>query len=195
MASLDYKALNINVGKFKVVRDSALELAESKVDSAKKGFLETFEQDEITKEIEGGESASNSSGTLGGYGNLFSFIGFDSGDKPTEVVKNLIKKIRLIKKSYRKVVSDGAIISFSVFMPSISDFEKSTPIPWATGRSWLLGIERGISGLGYFLSQSGLGRSGGGAQSENKIRSGSFTATKYFSSMYNDFIKKIKSKK
>jgi hypothetical protein len=195
MASLDYKVLNINVGKFKVVKDSALELAESKVDSAKKSFLDSFEENEITKEIEGGEDASNSSGTLAGYGNLFSFIGFNSGDRPTEVVKNLIKKIRLIKKSYKKVISDGTIISFSVFVPSVSDFEKSTPIPWATGRSWLLGIERGISGLGYFLSQSGLGRSGAGAQSENKIRSGSFTPTKYFSSMYNNFIKRIKSKK
>jgi hypothetical protein len=85
------------------------------------------------------------------------------------------------------------MISFSVNVPSISSFENSTPIPWASGRSWLLGIERGISGLGYFVSKLGLGRSGGGVQSDSKIRTASYSSTSYFSRMYNDFIKKIKN--
>jgi len=195
MASLDYKTLNINVGNLKVVKDAAFEIAQSKLSSARGNFLESFENHEVTKEIEAGESSSNSSGTLGGYGNLFSFIGFDGSDKPTEIVKNLIRKIRLINKSYKKTVSNGVVISFSVNVPPVSSFESSTPIPWASGRSWLLGIERGISGLGYFVSKLGLGRSGGGAQADNKIRSISYSPTRYFSSMYNDFIKKIKNTK
>jgi len=193
MASLDYKALNINVGNLRIVKNTALEIAESKLSSARGDFLESFENHEITKEIEAGESSSNSSGTLGGYGNLFSFIGFDGSDKPAEIVKNLIRKIRLINKSYKKSISDGVMISFSVSIPSVSTFESSTPIPWASGRSWLLGIERGISGLGYFVSKLGLGRSGGGVQSDSKIRSASYSPTSYFSGMYNNFIKKIKN--
>jgi hypothetical protein len=193
MASLDYRTLNINAGNLKVVKDAALEIAESKLSSARGDFLESFENHEVTKEIEAGELASNSSGTLGGYGNLFSFIGFDGSDKPTEIVKNLIRKIRLINKSYKKAVANGVMISFSVNVPSISSFENSTPIPWASGRSWLLGIERGISGLGYFVSKLGLGRSGGGVQSDSKIRTASYSSTSYFSRMYNDFIKKIKN--
>lgn len=194
MASLDYKSLNVNVGNLKVVRDSALEIAESKLSSAKNDFLKNFEEHVVTKEIEEGIDAQNSSGTLGGYGNLFSFIGFESGDKPTDIVKNLINKIKIIKKSYTKVVSNGTLISFSVSIPRFSDFEKSTPIPWATGRSWLIGIEKGISGLAYFLSRGGSGRSEGGIEASNKIRSISYSPTEYFSKMYGNFIKRIKNK-
>lgn len=192
MATLNYSSLNINVGKLRVVRDSALELAESKVSSAKSSFLESFTEHEVTKEIEGGADSANSSGTLGGYANLFSFIGFENGDRPTEIVKNLINKIRLVNRSYRKVVSDSTIISFEVSVPSISDFENATPVPWAKGTSWLIGIERGISGFGYFISRIGLGRSSGGIQSDSKIRGANYSPTKYFSKMYNDFIKKIR---
>jgi len=194
MATLDYRALNINVGSLRVIKDAALEIAESKLSSARSEFLESFENHEVTKEIESGETSSNSSGTLGGHGNLFSFIGFEGSDKPTEIVKNLIRKIRLINKSYKKTVSNGVVISFSVNVPSISNFEAVTPMPWASGRSWLFGIERGISGLGYFVSRLGLGRSGGGIQSDNKVASISYSPTRYFSNMYNDFIKRIKNK-
>ena len=118
MATLDYSTLNINVGKLSVVKSAAFEIAESKLFSARKDFLESFENHEVTKEIEQGESGENISGTLKGYGNLFSFIGFENGDSPTEVVKNLISRIRLIKKSYSKSGADGSVISFSALSSS-----------------------------------------------------------------------------
>jgi hypothetical protein len=149
----------------------------------------------VTVEIEAGENAVNSSGTLGGYGNLFSFIGFQYGSKPTEVIKQLINKIRLIRKSYVKPEPNGALIKFNVFSPKKSDFEDSAPIPWAAGRSWLAGIERGISGLGYFISRAGVGRSEHGEQANNKIRQASFRNVSYFSKIYSDFFKKIVSNK
>lgn len=195
MAELDYKQLNLNIGNFKVVKTAALEIAESKLGDSRKDFLREFSSHPVTVEIEAGEGSGNSSGTLGGYGNLFSFIGFISGSKPTEVVKNLINKIRLIRKSYVKSERNGALIKFNVFSPKKSDFEDATPIPWSAGRSWLSGIERGISGLGYFISRGGIGRSEGGEQAENKIRQSSFSNTSYFSKMYSDFFKKLVSNK
>ena len=62
MASLDYKALNVNVGNLRVIKNTALEIAESKLSSARGDFLESFENHEVTKEIEAGESSSNSTG-------------------------------------------------------------------------------------------------------------------------------------
>ena len=43
----------------------------------KKELVDSFEEHSITQEIKGGPGASNISGTLtGGYGNLYTFIGF-----------------------------------------------------------------------------------------------------------------------
>jgi hypothetical protein len=191
MAELDYKSLNINIGKLKVVKDAAFELAESKLESARADLLRDFDLHAVTREIEAGESASNISRTLGGYGNLFSFIGFPSGSNPVEVVRNLINRIRIIKKSYSKVVTNGSIISFDLRSPKISEFENATPMPWAGGRSWLTSIEKGISNFNYFLSKKLLGRSGGGIQSDSRVRQSSYVPTPYFTKMYYNFFKKI----
>jgi hypothetical protein len=191
MAELDYKSLNINVGKLRVVKDAAFELVESKLDSAKNSLLNDFNSHIITREIEAGESSYNISRTLGGYGNLFSFIGFQSGSNPVEIVRTLIDKIRIIKKSYSKVVSNGTIISFNLKTPKISEFESQTPMPWASGRSWLTSIEKGISGFNYFLSKRLFGRSDGGIQADSKVRQSSYAPTPYFTKMYSNFFKKI----
>lgn len=191
MATLDYKTLNINVGKLRVVKDAAFELAESKLDSAKNGLLNDFNSHPVTREINAGPFSSNISGTLGGYGNLFSFIGFESGSNPVEAVINLINKIRLVKSSYVKSVSNGLLISFRLNAPKISKFENETPMPWASGRSWLTSIEKGISNFNSFLSKKLSGRSGGGTQSDKKIRNSSFAPVPYFTKMYSDFFKKI----
>ena len=94
-------------------------------------------------------------------------------------------------KSYIKQEKNGVLLSFNIKAPKISDFENKTPIPWSTGRSWLTGIERGISGLGYFISRAGSGRSEGGQQIDNKIRQVSFRNTSYFSKIYSDFFKRL----
>jgi len=191
MATLDYKTLNINAGKLRVVRDAAFELAESKLDSAKNDLLNNFNSHPVTKEILDGVTSSNISNTLGGYSNLFSFIGFESGSNPIESVVNLINRIRLIKSSYIKRDSNGTIISFRLNAPKISKFEDETPMPWSSGRSWLTSIEKGISNFNYFLSKGFSGRSGGGIQSDKKIRATSFTPVSYFTKIYSDFFKKI----
>lgn len=194
MATLDNKSLIMNIGKIRSVRDAAFELADSKVYSAKTSFLNEFNSHIVTREIDSGESSSNISGTLGGYGNLFSFIGFNAGSNPTQAVRDLIEKIRIIKSSYFKVTKDGSIFTFKVSVPSMSKFENDTQMPWLSGRSWLLSIEKGISGFGYFISKSLLGRSLGGIQSDEKIRSGSYSGTSYFTKMYSNFLRRINLK-
>jgi hypothetical protein len=191
MAKLDQRALRLNIGNLSEIKSAALEIAESKLQDEVKEFLNEFESHKVTKEIEDGESAQNISGTLSGYGNLFSFIGFSNGSKPTEVVKDLIKKIRIAGSGRAQMGKAYGEVIFRVLVPSIDEFENKTPMPWAKGRSWLFGIERGISGFGYFISRALSGRSEGGVQADNAIRSGSFRNTSYFSKMYNGFIKRL----
>ena len=49
----------------------------------KRETIQEFDEHVVTREIEGGVNAENISRTLGGRGNLFSFIGFDANANPT----------------------------------------------------------------------------------------------------------------
>ena len=183
MAELNIRKLRSKALGLSKVRSVAFSRAQLIFENERGDFLESFSQHEITKEIDAGENSLNTSGTLGGYGNLFSFIGFNKGSNPTRVIKDMISKIRILKKP----IENKFYLSFSVIVPKKEDFERACSMPWATGRSWLSGIERGISGFGFFLSKKD-GRSEGGVQAENSLRGGTFNRTSYFSKMYNTFI-------
>ena len=148
-----------------------------------------FEKHPITQEIDAGPNALNSSGTLGGVGNLFSYIGFEKGSKPTQVIKNLLMSgTGLTSIIFKK---DGSALT-RVFYPTPDEIFKATPLPWAQGRSWAEGIERGLSGFGYYLSiESNISRSGHGIQSKNNVRPGKFQNTKYITSIIREFEKDI----
>ena len=151
-------------------------------------MIKEFLSHPVTQEIMEGPSAANISGTLGGVTNLFAFIGFDSGEQPVGPILNLLEEVNI---TYNKEYKEKGIgVSFHVFLPTAEDIFAITPLPWATGRSWAEGIERGISGLGYLLRKSG-GRSGAAVQSRvNKVRGGGFQNTPYISS----FIKRYKKR-
>ena len=68
-----------------------------------------------------------------------------------------------------------------------------TPLPFENGRSWLYGIESGISGFGaYMYKKWKTSRSGHGIQVDKKLRSGSFRNTQYFSNMLLKFVTRIR---
>ena len=129
--------------------------------------------------------------------NLFSFIGFDQGAKPTEEVRQILEEeIVLDRKPQSKTLPTGVQFNFDVKIPTLKSIEQKTPLPWETGRSWVRGIERGISGLGYYLSgrfrSPEPSRSGGGIQSDNKARPGAFSTVKYLSQILNNIKEKLK---
>ena len=69
-------------------------------------------------------------------------------------------------------------------------------MPWATGRSWARGIERGISGLGKYLvkdTRVARSRSGTAIQTKSKVRNGKFSNTSYLSMLLNNYYKDIKN--
>jgi hypothetical protein len=173
-------------------KKAAVELMESVVQDERSDFYNKFENHSVTREIEGGNAASNISNTLGGNGNLFSFIGFTAGTSPTESVKKLIKSIRLIRTSVK--VADRAYTA-NLSVPTLEKFDSVTRMPWERGRSWLMDIELGISGLSaYLYGKYSKSRSGGGIQSATYTSGASFKPVKYFATIYSQFIKKISNK-
>ena len=67
-------------------------------------------------------------------------------------------------------------------------------MPWATGRSWARGIERGISGLGQYLVKSSKiakSKSGFAIQTDTRVRGGRFSNTSNISALLNNYYKEI----
>jgi hypothetical protein len=146
---------------------------------------------EITKEISIGVGASNSSNTLGGYGNLFTFIGFEAGTSPIEAIKREFDKTVI---RFRTLTDDGPV--WNIYMPAPEDIWEVTPMPWAEGRSWAKGIETGISGVGWYLYNQNKNypqsRSGPAIQVKSKIASKvRFKNVKYISDILSRYEKKF----
>ena len=172
-------------------KEKALEKAEKKVSQEKNKLIEAFNNHEVTKEIAAGPKASNTSGTLGGYGNLFSFIGFEANTDPITPIKELLGEIEV-----KNIKKNGDEYNVTVKYPSQNEIKKATPLPFENGRSWVLGIEDGISGFTQYIYTKFLdGRSKEGVQSNKAKGLGSFRKQDYLNSLLQDFIKNIKGNK
>lgn len=187
---INKKLIQKEIFSNRTVKKTVYNIVQKQVEKEKALFRADFDSHPVTQELEGGENASNISGTLGGYGNLFSFLGFNKGANPTTPVKLLIQKILLDRNI--ETNNDGFKIKINI--PSKQDFAAVARLPWESGRSWLLDVERGISGLGAFLYGRFTGsRSGGGIQNKYNYSNRVFRPVKYFSQIYAKFLKRIGS--
>jgi hypothetical protein len=171
----------------KILKNDLISKSRAAGEIIKKQLIVDFLSHPVTRELQAGPSASNTSGTLGGVGNLFVFIGFEKGYDPIEPILSRLESIIFTFSGFTK----GGII-MSVSLPDAQEIFSITPMPWASGRSWAKGIETGISGLGFLLNKEGIfsSRSGGAIQSENKLRSGvKFSNTQYISALLNKYRK------
>ncbi len=169
----------------KRLKKEVLIKANKAVEKAKALMLAEFDAHPITKEIKGGPRATNSSGTLGGVGNLFSYIGFNQGQKPTREVREILDsstKLIGLKKTGKGEMGFQIMID----LPSKEEIAKASPVPWAAARSWVIGIEQGLSGLGQYLVKPGAGRSGNAIEVRGTLRAGKFKNTKYISAILNN---------
>lgn len=154
----------------------------------KRAMIKDFLDHPVTREINAGPSSGNISRTLGGYGNLFSFIGFDASDDPIAPIVDLLNRSHI--KISRATIRGQ--ISISIEIPSPQQIFKVTPLPWAPGISWAQRIEVGLSGLGKYIKKDSVpSRSGTGVQTRNQIRGGGFSNTKYISTFLNLWKKKF----
>lgn len=153
----------------------------------KKEMIKDFLMHPVTREISAGPSSSNISGTLGGYGNLFSFIGFNKGDDPISPIISLLNQSHMIVSRF----NTRGFLRITIELPSTKEIFSATPMPWATGLSWAQRIEMGISGYSKYLARKDKGRSGGGIQAEETLFTGKFQNVKYISNFVNIWEKKF----
>ena len=175
-------------------RDQALKKAERHFKKAHGKLMEEFEKHPVTQELKQGPFGGNPSRTLGGYGNLYSFIGFQ-GEDPTAIVSTFLKSKTKLDRRTGAAKKRGKMIeyNFRIKLPDMGEIEAMTPMPWENGRSWVRGVERGISGFGFYMNRAG-GRSGGGFQTYNQIRGGGFRNVKYLTEIFSNFKKSLKTK-
>ena len=195
---LEREALK-GVAKNRDARKNVEVVAKRKLDLAMQEMIREFNEHPITMELEAGPEADNISGTLSGYGNLFSFIGFHEEEDPVELVRQLLMQFTL---GTPRITAKRKMISFSYRTTGMTRGEifAKTRLSWI-GKSWLQAIESGMSGLGnylYYENQdylSGNSRSGTAVQASKRIRSGGYKPTRYLTAILRNFERNITNKR
>jgi hypothetical protein len=148
---------------------------------AKSLMMNDFDNHPISKEISQGAEGVNLSKTLGGYGNLFSFIGFGRGSTPVVAVRNML--IQYPKISSRR--ASGSKFIFDISIPTLNDFSAVSKMPWEGGRSWVTSVESNISGFSRYMydtfGDGAKSRSGKAIQVDRQIRAESYRPMPYMS--------------
>lgn len=133
---------------------------------------------------------------LGGYGDLFSFLGFPRNRKPANKIRALIKRMKL-----ERVDSFGFRVAWRVVgFPTMDEVEEVTKddLPWIKGKSWVTFLEQGVPGLGQYLNKNNLdnppSRSNFGIQSKYTVRPSRIVrAPKWMSSFLQDYFRRFES--
>lgn len=190
----DKKAIEEKVLSSKKFQAAVTESMSRKIVKARTHFLTAFSEHKVTQELAAGKTASNTSGSLSGYGNLFTFMGFEDGNENPAI--SLKKFLDQSISSFANVVKrSGTRFTLRLNVPTKEEIEAITPLPYESGRSWVRGIEYGISGIGfYFYSKKEElenSRSKLGIQSKYQIRGGGFSNQSYLSPLLKQLYKEI----
>ena len=194
-AKINFKQIKQEVASSyeQALKKEAIVFAEEILKENLDQYMNQIEDHPVSKELNDGPDGENVSSTLNGKENLFAFIGFDSEDKPIQDLTELIKQNTFLDKN-SAFDKRNLQLKFNVFTPSLDEIKSATPLPFERGRSWVKGIEDGISGFGYYVY--GIlfptSRSRRGIQSKNKVRTTAYKPVKYMTELYNNFIKNLK---
>ena len=191
-ARINMKSIKKKIGISKKTRDIMEASARKRFDEAKKRLMKDFDNHAVTKELIAGPDGGNLSDTLGGYGNLFSYMGFPSGATPTTAVRNFLIQAIKIKRSSNR---GGLNVSYNINVPSLKDFSFAS-MPWETGKNWVEGVEVGVSGFSYYLARAAAAsRSGTAIQIDGTLRAKtSSVGVKYVSKLVEDLKRRIRKK-
>lgn len=195
MARVNYQSIRAKISKSKSLRNRVDQKIQNNFIKYKNQYINQFENHPVTKEIATGPESRNISNTLGGIGNLFSFIGFEKSSDPISRIRDLIRNSFSIEKKGVSISGSRIKFNYKISYPDLKDLDGVSSMPWESGKSWISSIERSISGFGYYMYKKfNKSRSGTGLQTENQIRSGSFKPVKYMSQIVKDFVNNIRKK-
>ncbi len=188
---INKKMIDKKVSKARSFEGKARKKIQQRLKRSKKELLKEFDNHPVTKELEAGPDAQNYSGTLGGYGNLFSFMGFGEGMDPTRAVRNFLES-SIVIKGRGKVTGTG--LEITIKTPTIQDFDFAK-MPWESGNSWVRSVEVGMSSFSYYMHKAyEAARSGAGIQIDNKLRKKSSKGVSYMRGILRKFRKKLGKK-
>jgi len=136
----------------------------------------------ISNEIEQGPYAENSVAIISSHpeeGNLFSFIGFDSSDRPIDKLIDFLEKFVDVDNSIPRTKISRNLLTvtyeWDISLPDNSDFDAEASLGYPDGYqsgSWISGIENGIIGINSYLFDSSrdfpTSRSGPAIQAKSK---------------------------
>ena len=157
-------------------------------------MIDEFNSHPVTVELEQGRDSENVSGTLNGYGNLFTFFGFDFRAQPITVLRGLLdQEIRVELKGRGKNGKYTAIYR----TPEKEIIYNRTPFKWMEGRSWVDAVEKGLSGFAFYMYRENKNvkgtRSKRAFQAQHSIRTGGFKNTTYITSILRKLEKNLKN--
>ena len=179
--------------KSQALQNLAYGAAKQKSDRLRRDLLREFDNHPVTKEIEQGPSGTSS--LLGGRGNFFGFLGFNSGDKPIEILRDSLNdqfKILSKKGKVKKASKTSLIYSFDILYPTKTQIYAITPLTW-TSKSWVKGVEKGITNYTQTVfKKSENSRSGVALQTDRKIGFIRFSPTPYVTQMLDKIRKELK---
>jgi len=133
------------------------------------------------------------SSRLGGSksGTLFGFMGFQSGSNPIDELTKTLKSN--IKYSVLKGRKKNELASVTISIPTKSAFSSLQRLPW-TQESWPFLVEKGISGLQFYINDGKFpdsSRSGEGNQVNRVIRNADFAREDYLTPLFSEFRKRL----
>tara|TARA_Y100000310_G_scaffold115757_1_gene114353 strand:- start:2467 stop:3063 length:597 start_codon:yes stop_codon:yes gene_type:complete len=178
----------------KVFQNLAYGAAKRKAEAVKKRAIDEFNQHEVTKELERGTSGRNSL-LLGGRGNFFGFLGFNQGERPLEIIRDIIeRKISLKSKKgkLKKVTKTTFQWDFDMNIPSKSDIYAVTPMAWSS-KSWVKGVEGGITNYSKTIfKDTSRSRSGIALQTQRNVGFITFSPTPYITELLDKLRRELK---
>lgn len=140
------------VTESKIVQFALRKVLEARIrplfNQIRREMLDELNGHKVTQELDMGPKIKYQSKFLRGYGDLFSFIGFDRDYDPIKPIRDTFKGLRLYSVTSKGLDHVYEIRNF----PTAQDIFNITPLPWKDGASWAEGIENGISGLGQYIN-------------------------------------------
>jgi len=178
----------------KVLRNLAYGAAKKKAERLQSEALKELDTHVVTQELEKGSSGGGSI-LLGGRGNFFGFLGFREGDQPVMVIRDSFKNsinVRNTKGKLKKLSPNSLLWEFIVDIPSSFDIEKETKTLEWTSRSWVRGVEKGITNAtNTVFLDSEKSRSGVALQTTNNIGFINFRPTPYVTEILDKLKKQL----